>query len=148
MSRIQRFVVALVLAVALPFQGVAAATMAACGPSHHLTDGMAQAHSDFGHGQSEAVTGSHDHASPHSLESRLDGEPAQADHQALHGGSHNAPKYKCSSCVSCCTSTAIPSPLVFLESAALPESFAYSEPSGVAAFLGEGLERPPRIVLA
>ncbi len=149
MSRIQRIIVALVLAVALPFQGVAAATMAACGPSHHRMDGVVQTHSHFDHdGRPEAVTNGHDHASLLSHEKSLAGEQAQADHHAVHGGLDKLSKYKCSACASCCAAAAIPSPLVVLESASLPEFFASLESSGIAAFLTEGLERPPRSVLA
>ena len=149
MSRIQRIIIALVLAFALPLQGVAAATMAACGPSHHRMEGVAQAHSHFDHdGQPEAQTGVHDHSSLHSQQQSLAGGQAHSDHHAAHGGLDKVSKYKCSACASCCAVAAIPSSLLTLESVSLPEFFAPLELSGIAAFLTEGLERPPRTVLA
>ncbi len=148
MFRIQRIIIALVVAVALPFQGVTAATMAACGPSHHRMDGLAQAHSHFDQDdQPEVVTGGDDRPSVHSHEPSLAGEHAQADHHAVHGGLDKVSKYKCSACA-CCAAAAIPSPTAILESVSLPEFFPPLEPSGIAAFLTEGPERPPRSVLA
>ena len=149
MSRIQRIIIALVLAFALPLQGVAAATMVACGPSHHRMDGASQVHSHFDHdGQPEAQTDDHDHSSLHSHEQSLIGEQVHPDHHAAHHDLDKASKYKCSACASCCAAAAIPSQLLTLESVSLPEFFAPLELSGIAAFLTEGLERPPRSILA
>ena len=112
-------------------------------------DGVAQAHSHFHHdGQPEAVIGGDDHASLHSHEQSLAGEQAKSEHHVVHGGLDKVSKYKCSACASCCAAAAIPSPPVTLESVSLPEFFAPLEPGGIAAFLTEGLERPPRSVLA
>jgi len=148
MSRIQRIIVALVLAIALPFQGVAAATMAACEPSHHPVERVTQAHGSFDqHGQLETVTDGSDQTSPHSHEKSLAGEQAPVDHDAVPGSLDKNCAHKCSACAPC-SAAAIPSPFVTLESVALSESFAPLEPSGTTAFLSEGLERPPRPVLA
>ena len=134
MTRIWRFVLMCLLSVALPVQGFAAYSMAGCGPGHH---GVLVSRAEQGHHHD--VASGHDHAhgtvlaesSPHQ---HSQGDPSKPD--------------KCSACASCCSATALPSLPVVLQSPALTDHFAPLETSGVAAFLSEGLERPPRFVLA
>ena len=149
MSHILRITVMWFLALAVPVQGFAAASMIGCGPGHHGTAGS----------HSHAI-GMHEHALGVQQSHDSDGaEMAQADHHhhadaASHGDQHKAhadakfSKASCSACASCCTSAALLStPLVF-EATDAPDSFVILAPHRVASFVSGGLERPPRSVLA
>ena len=137
MTRIWRFVLMCLLSVALPIQGFAAYSMAACGPGEHRAL-LSQAEQGRRHDAAASGQG-HEHAQGLFL----------AD-SGLHHHSHGNPSKpdKCSACASCCSAFALASIPVVLQSLALTDHFAPLETSGVAAFVSEGLERPPRIVLA
>lgn len=132
------------LAAALPLQGLTAATMAACGVVHHghtstisqtgtTSDrsGMADMHV---HGH-DASSVAHRHAgASHS-------HPEKIDNAA--GGGH-----QCSACASCCLNAVAPSEAISFETATLTHHFASPVTRALAAFVSEGLERPPRSFLA
>ena len=137
MTGLWRLVLMCLLSVALPVQGFAAYSTAWCGPEHH---GPALFQTDPGHDHDAAV---HDHHHGASL-ANAGHDTGHPDHS--HGNS--AKSDKCSACASCCSATALPSLPVVLKSVARTDQFAPLESSGVAAFLSECLERPPRLVLA
>lgn len=110
--------------LALPLQGIAAAAMISCAPSHHGLQATVTRHVD-------AAAHAHHHGEDH--------EPAATP---AHG------KHACSACAACCIGGALmPSPL------RLPVDFSTHRPPLPArvtppAFITEGTERPPRHDLA
>lgn len=136
MTRVWRLILICLLGIALPVQGFAAYSMVACGPAHHSA-ALAQAQEAHHHG---AVVSGHDseHAKVMST-----ADPSQESSHASPAKAN-----KCSVCASCCSATALPSLSVMLTSLVVMEEFATLEPGSVAVCSGEGLERPPRIVLA
>ena len=133
---------ACLLAFALPLQGVTAATMMVCGMAHRGS-GAEHAHQhDIGaptlEGHSHfAASDAHDHASHHSSGHTPDEKsPSSKDAQ------------KCSVCASCCVGVAVPAEPLSFAPVRLPDQFAPLVPSSVAAFVTEGPERPPRLLLA
>ena len=159
------------LLLALPLQGLAAATMLGCGPMHGrmATGGGAQplaladAHTQV-HGQAHAQASAHTHAQAqapaqapahdHASMQAHDGHsqhmqlaagqaPDQADEVTAHhmGG---LGKFKCSACAACCVAVALPA--AELAVAALPPAFTpvlfVKLPH--LDFLSATLDRPPR----
>lgn len=126
-----RFLLTVMLLLALPLQGYAAASMLRCAPSHH---GVAQAQSPL-------------HAAHH-------GHAADAGHAAHHDAGtagdtdHAHGKYGCSACAACCVGGA----LTASPSGVAASSQLHERPLPVlqtfAAFITDGPERPPRTVLA
>ena len=136
-------VIAFILALAIPLQGIAAATMAACGPEHATVPNTSMGPV----GQDTRAEASEHHAMHHHVHASSHGGIDANDH-ARHAGLDKLAKAKCSVCASCCAGSAMPSTFVVFDSVALTESFALPVPTGTAAFLTAGLERPPRIFLA
>lgn len=139
------------LVLAVPAQGVAAATMAFCGPNHHDAAAASQAHRTSPVGHPEHVQ----HASPaesahahQDIAALADGDEASS---AVSGGSGkvvHADQQKCSACASCCSFGAILSTVLAVPVPAVtPTVFSTVVPT-VDAFAADGPERPPRIVLA
>jgi hypothetical protein len=119
------------LAVALPVQGLAAATMLHCAPQRsHTTSSSAPAgheHHGAAHAQQHHDASAHDHGST-------------SDHHA----SVKTPLQKCSACATCCIGVALPSSA---QSVPEPLAAAGARPEPVlvhAAFLTSGPDRPPR----
>jgi len=142
MWRVARLALIWLLAVALPLQGLSAATMLACNPDQHdhapavatghvHADASVELHSDA------QVPGasSHQHAG-------LD--PSGAGETSLDDGASQ----KCSACASCCTSAAVPSQAVSFDAVKPTDFFAPLVARTIAAYVTEGLERPPRSVFA
>ena len=149
MLRVLRFMLMWLLALAIPVQGFAAASMLGCGTGHHGAAG----------GHSHAL-GMHQHAidtPQHSYGVEGD-EMAHAIHHqhavGIQGDTHKAhagttsSKAPCSACASCCTSAALPATPVVFEAMHAPDAFVLLAPHRVASFISGGPERPPRSVLA
>jgi hypothetical protein len=145
MVRMVRAVLIWCLALALPAQGVLAATMAFCGPNHPVGASAVTATQDDGHAarhaqESAAHSGmgaAHDHA-----EDAISHESAAADTFA------QSDLQKCSVCASCCSATAIhdTAPKLPVPEAA---SARFAAPvSIVEPFAADGPDRPPRHILA
>ena len=124
------------LALALPAQGVIAATMVFCGPNHHdRAAAAAVAHdADAAH--------SHPEAADEQAENTASDETAAPDKFPQSG------LQKCSVCASCCSAAAIhdtvPKLPVFEPVAAEFAALA----SAVEPFAADGPDRPPRHLLA
>ena len=136
------------LALAVPAQGAAAATMAYCGPNHHGSEVAARVQ--------PSAAPAHAH---HGREARTTHEHLDAAVQANEDGSASAraaapaksvpsDQHKCSACASCCsvgvilnTVLVVPAPVV------TPTLFSVVVPT-VDAFAADGPDRPPRLVLA
>ena len=141
MPCIARFALLFLLAIALPLQGMAAATMISCGPGQHdhaHVHAVSHDHHAFdsaGHGHANADdAGSHQTHVAHSHDGK--GDPAKG------------PLHKCSACASCCVGAAVPSQALAFETVKLSDRFAPLVARGVPAYVSEGLERPPRAFLA
>ena len=120
------------LAVALPLQGSVAATLRVCGPGH---DRMAMA---------AVVIAEHDHAAHHhdaAVASAHDGDAAT---QELH----KSAQHKCSACAACCVTATLPAATLRFEAAV--DAMAPPTPVFLSsvAFLTDGPDRPPRLLLA
>ena len=135
MPRWFRRAVMFLLAVALPLQGVAAATMISCAPGQHdHGSGHFRSHD---HRSASSAVAEHSHAaktSPHSHDGKRDLSKAS--------------QHKCSACASCCTGAAVPSEEVTFDTVKSTDHFAPLVARRVPAFVTEGLERPPRAFLA
>jgi len=140
MHRLVRFALMLLLAIALPMQGFAATTMISCSAGQH--DHAA------GHGPAHSHAGA-DERHRHSHAGEADTHAGAVDHSPAgktdiaKGGVH-----KCSACALCCTSAAVPSQAIVFSSVKLTDHFAPLAARSVPAFVAEGLERPPRALLA
>ena len=144
-----RFLIVWLLALALPMQAFASATMLHCGPSHermqapHTGAGMQAAH-DHGPGASPrhhddeatSVAGSHEQALP------------AGDGAAQPGKRADLGKYKCSACASCCSMGALLSPVLAVPAASVAPTEFFALVPSVDAFAADGPDRPPRIILA
>jgi hypothetical protein len=146
MSSIVRTLVLCLLALALPLQGLAAATMLHCGPSHHariVSASAAHDHAAHGHG---AARGAHSHD-----DRAADGSAAvdAANPQTPNYlGDSSLAKAKCSACASCCSAVALPAsiaeiPVVQQHASRFPPLSAQVEP-----VVTDSPERPPRSFLA
>ena len=130
------------LAMALPLQGLSAATMAACAAGHHehaAADAAARAHHEQG-----IATHSHEQVSEFSPHSHEGADLSHAD----KSGFGKDVSQKCSACAACCTSAAVPAETISFDTVELTDLFAPGIPRTVAAYVTEGLERPPRLFLA
>jgi len=137
MNRLLKMIMLWLLMVALPVQGIAAATMISCGPDHKAAV-SAPAAADHHHGAANVLAHHHEKAD----------SPASVQHQQLATGDHAGAVHKtsaCSACSACCVGAVIlptilnwdPAPVEFELSLPLP---AFSLLSHIPA----GLERPPR----
>lgn len=128
-------------ALAIPVQGVAAATMLFCGPAHHR---MAHAlavgdrHDASAAMQDHGIAG-HEHAAAHSHE---EGSSSHGSAKLTHLG-----KFTCSACASCCSMLALPTTLLPLGEPEAAIETRVAVRVGVPDFVTEGLERPPRFSL-
>ena len=136
------------LALAVPAQGAAAATMAFCGPNHHGGVAAAQmqpaAPADHAH-QDGGVASEHEH--PQAAAVAAEDSSASAASVASAKVSH-ASKHKCSACASCCSVGAILNSVLEVPAPVFtPTVFSTVVPS-VDTLAADGPDRPPRIVLA
>lgn len=123
-----RIVLVCLLALALPLQGFAAATMLFCVGGHH-------------HGA--AVQGA--------------GSAVASDHVHLHASSVNPQSHdksvakldgKCSACSACCTSVALPTTVVDFLPVKVGSPLVAIVASASVGFVTDGQDRPPRSFLA
>lgn len=140
-----RLLIVWCIAIALPVQGVAGATMAHCGASHgRMGAALAAAqHRPVQHAAAAAHHHGTDVAAEAGQADRADPDtatPAEAQAGKLSGQD----PYKCSSCASCCAGSALPSATLRLpEAPAEPVAFAEVMVT-VDAFASDGPDRPPR----
>ena len=127
------------LAVALPLQGVSAATMLSCGGEHPA----ASTSTDPGHALGHA--GSH----MHDPMAGADHRTASAAHVvSIKSNLGKSAGHKCSACAACCLGAAVPSTTLSFDTIRLTDHFAPLATRTVAAFATGRLERPPRPFLA
>ncbi len=119
--------------LALPLQGLAAATMLWCdtlGTHRQTTTAMAPELAGSPH---DCV---HGHAAP--AESAPDAAAVIAD--AGHHGGHGA----CSACATCCAAFALPASLTLLSGVEPGNDPLRGPAAGAASYTTDGPERPPR----
>jgi hypothetical protein len=131
-----RWMLICLIVLAMPVQGIAAATMRFCGPGGAAQHHAAAAH-HHGDAQDAAAASDHQHHA----------SPADAANDAA-GGLDAMSKMKCSVCAACCMATAIAPDVPALHTVeaaskvVLPARISYVGP------VADGLERPPRPSLA
>jgi hypothetical protein len=138
--RLLKIVLLWLIALAVPIQGAAAATMVLCGPIHQRIAIVSQVEAATTHGTHDQHK-SHHHVS---ADAKASGHhDSQKDMSELPTG-----KYSCSACAACCSSTAISGPaylvpdLIFVSNNPVA-----AEASPFSGFVPEGPEHPPRSIL-
>lgn len=130
------------LLLALPLQGFAAATMVNCGPNHHRMLAASAVTAPESH---------HDRTNDHHEHEAL--LAADADDGAEHGPSSvhhldKLTKFKCSACAACCMGAAMPTAALVIASFSPAMMTATFVSTPHVDFLSDGLDRPPRLLLA
>ena len=134
-----RFLLACVLAFAIPLQAIASTRMLACGPNHHRISnpGMQTAKSVEILNPQAVAAHMHEHGVSHCVEPGSDEPPSW-------NSAHQGGQSKCNSCAPCCTATALISEMeVLLEISLLNMDFPAVLPLQWPALVNT-LERPPR----
>ena len=129
-----RYVMACLLALALPAQGLANAVMLHCGSSHERMHAQSPASQATDHHEHHAEHGDHAEHAGH--------DPVAPDKLTDLG------QYKCSSCASCCAGIALLSDLPQLVAPEFGATVFAAVAPGVAPFATDGPDRPPRSLLA
>lgn len=175
MNRVLRAFLVWLMVIAMPVQGLAASAMIFCGPHHErLAQGLVfdapaagseqareplPAHAaavHAAHGHAAHGDAAHGHAAHgHATMSDAGAAPgsADADHDAdsadsaeglltLHG------KFSCSACAACCSALALPASFSLPEAVSPAQVLRTSPSAPVASHRPDGLDRPPRALLA
>ena len=144
MNRMIRALLIWLLALALPAQGVMAATMVLCGPNHDDRASAVGAMHDDGRATRQQDSALHariaaadDHA-----EQMISHETAAADKFTQSG------VQKCSVCASCCSAAAIHDTVPKLPVLAPAAARLSAQTAAVEPFAADGPDRPPRHILA
>jgi len=133
------------LVMALPIQGYAATTMAACQPGHHgQEESTAAPHEHATHLVGALEVSTHDHQThPGGIhEQSLSGAAGVETADTGHGGT------KCSACASCCYGAALMASAPAHPCGASTADLNPAEFVSIARFITGGPERPPRPFLA
>jgi len=125
------------VALAVPVQGYAAAAMFGCGPGHHSMTSTSQA-AAADEARVEVAANHHDDDSA---------EPNHAHKLEARGTPDKVGKGSCTPCASCCVVTALPATMLVFQPVPLVDFFVPLARRGLASFLTEGPERPPRFIL-
>ncbi|MBA3598245.1 MAG: hypothetical protein H0W40_12855 [Methylibium sp.] len=165
MRGVLRIVLAWLLVLALPVQGVAAQAMLFCGPMHSTaafgsaTPTVAATHHDHAlheHGASPAavVTEAHAHGAMNA-HAPQQADPSNAEPQASGEETSTQPlpsaemsSATCSVCASCCSMAAIATALVVPDTLSFSPVYTLSPFEPHASLAAGGLERPPKPRLA
>jgi len=141
-----RLLIVLIIALALPVQGVASATLAHCGQRH---DRMQVAPWVSQHHHSPHEAGAALHHETNMMDTADPADHATSTHAAAQlDRLADVAKHKCSSCASCCAGSVLPSVMPWIpEPVSAPTTFA-DEMVMVDAFASDGPDRPPRTQLA
>lgn len=160
MSVALRTILIWLLALALPAQGLAAATLSLCGPGRQASAAIAAAHDSSRAGPAHHA-GRHAHA--HAAQAH------SSDAHAGHGPAADAPpagpgkvpaaasaevdkrlhadEHRCSACASCCTAAVIPSNMLSVAEPAFAPTVFLAVVPAVEKFAASGPDRPPRVFL-
>ncbi|MBA3589791.1 hypothetical protein [Methylibium sp.] len=144
MRGVLRIVLAWLLVLALPVQGVAAQAMLFCGPMHST---MA-----FGSAAPTVAPTHHDHAlhehgaSPAAAATEAHAHTQEASTQPVSSAEMSSAT--CSVCASCCSMAAIATALVVPDALSFSPVYTLSPFEPHASLAAGGLERPPKLHLA
>jgi hypothetical protein len=147
------------IALAVPLQGVAAVSMAVCGPGHArmlpaagIASSMKHAAHDHAAGVAVHHRGQHAAGAMHEMvadhEASSDVDASQVDKRNAADKLAQLAKFKCSACASCCTGAAFPASIVSFDLPKESHVFLASPVVANAIFLTGGQDRPPRSSLA
>lgn len=134
------------LLIALPLQGFAAATMINCGPNHHrMLAALAGTSPESHH---HAMTGDHQHEA--SAAGAVHADSAEDGEHGASSGHHldKLTKFKCSACAACCMGAAMPTAALVIATLSPAVMTATSVSAPHVDFLSDGVDRPPRLLLA
>lgn len=148
MAVLRKLAMVWLLALAIPVQGLAAATMVHCGSSHQrMHAAVAPGHSHAGshhalerqhamdHGAVAADAADHHHASV----AEAAAEPDKYSELA---------QYKCSACGACCSVAAMPGFSLTVPEPTPVVQWQVAHCLARFGFVTDGPERPPRLILA
>ena len=141
MKQVAKLVLMWLLAVALPVQGLSAATMLACSSGHQEPRGVQSPAHLHAEKPGPHRSPPHDAVAAHS-------HAAVDDTQADAPGLAQRDVHKCSACASCCLNAVVPDEPVTFDCVELPDLFASLVAHSPSAYVTDGPERPPRAVLA
>ncbi len=155
MQRVFRAFLVWVMVIAMPVQAMAAPAMLFCGASHErmaqalVPDAPASApgHAgDSGHAMAAMGHGDHGHAGSGAP---VASEPAPgADGDGTGSLVPHHGKFSCSACAACCIALALPSSFELPQAVRCAQALRSSPVAPVASHQPDGLDRPPRAVLA
>lgn len=158
MHRFFRAFLVWVMVIAMPVQGMATSAMVVCGPSHErMTQGLmldapgvASSRAAHGHDDSAMDHGVHqgEHVHPASGGPVADLPSAGADVDGTVGLFPHHGKFSCSACAACCSALALPASFVLPEPSTPVHLVRMASVEPVASHQPDGLERPPRTILA
>jgi hypothetical protein len=129
-----KFVLVWLIALALPVQALASATMLHCGPSHQ------RMHAERLGAAAPEMSAHHDHAQ-HQAASTPEPDAGQAKSLADLG------KYKCSACAACGSGCALPSHMPAIATPEFGATVFVAVVPAVEAFAVDSPDRPPRRLL-
>ena len=143
------------LLLAIPLQGLAAASMLHCGSGsgsaaparsaghpHHHPDGSDRAVA-MGHGLSHHQHAGHDHSADESADVAAASVDSTAGSPAVGGALPHA-DHKCSVCAACCHAAAISDPGLVLAAATAPQAVRVEPFVAVPGRPGSVPDKPPR----
>ncbi|MEQ1685745.1 MAG: hypothetical protein ABL916_19030 [Burkholderiaceae bacterium] len=125
-----KFLLVWLIALALPVQALASATMLHCGPSHQRMHAL-----QMGVEQQAAA---HHHHAQHQAASEPHRDKGQSAPLADLG------KYKCSACAACGSGCALPSCMLVIATPEFGATVFVAVVPAVEAFAVDGPDRPPR----
>lgn len=155
MNRVVRAFLVWAMVITMPVQGMAASVMLFCGPSHErmmqelMVDGPTVGSSQVAeawHEDSAADHGLHERAAP--VRAGADNSGAGSDADDLTSLFPHNGKFTCSACAACCSALALPASFVLPEPSNPEHLVPMSPVEPVASHQPDGLDRPPRTVLA
>ena len=132
------------LALALPVQGVMAATMVFCGPNHHDGAFAATTSHDAAAARQQHETAAQSHGAV--VDGHVDN--TTTDEAAAPDKFTQSDMQKCSVCASCCSAAAIHDTLPKLPALEPVAADFAALASAVEPFTAGGPDRPPRHLLA
>lgn len=155
MNRVVRAFLVWVMVIAMPVQGMAASAMLFCGASHErmmqglVLDALASAPSHSGDAAHEVAAIDHGDHVPAGSGAPVASEPDMAaDGFGMGSLFPHHGKFSCSACAACCAALALPASFELPQAVRTAHALRSSPVAPVASHQPDGLDRPPRTVLA
>lgn len=157
MNRVVRAFLVWVMVIAMPVQGMAASAMLFCGASHErmmqglVLDASASAPGHATDAAREVATmdhGDHEHAGSGAPVASEPTAGADGDGDGIGSLFPHHGKFSCSACAACCIALALPASFELPQTVLTAHGLRSSPVAPVASHQPDGLDRPPRAVLA